>query len=223
MYHREHQTLRHLQPLLLRQEPSESRLQWHVPIGPVQRQAQSSQIGFLPSSLMQSAMQQAFAATEATSDQHSDDSAAKYTSSTGYSHSPPLSPRGKRPCSVRAMAAVRNTTFRRSACHATATDAPCEQDGPDSPDGLDTPDSRRDLAARGRGEETVRERAASGLYGLRRLKASPRWALEAAQLSDDSRSAGTETGSNRQTTLRNMASCLHSFGKRSRELDVSHD
>ena len=213
VYQGERQTLCHLQPLLLRQEPSDSRLKWHVPIGPVQRQSQSSDIEFLPSSLVQSAMQQAFAATEATSDQQSDDSAAKCTSSTGYSHSPPLSPRGKRPCSVRAVAAVRNMPSRRSVSHLAATDAR-GGGGPDSPEGLDTPENHRDFAARGRGEETVRERAASGLYGLRRLKASPRWDPEAAQLSDDSRSAGMKTVSSREACQGNMASCLHTCNKR---------
>lgn len=128
---------------------------------------------------MQSAMQPAFAPTDATLDQQSDDSAAMYTSSTGYSHSPPVSPRSKRPCSVRTVVTVR--TLPRVGGRATL---------PDSPDGVDTPDKQHELSARGRGEETLRERAASQRYGLRRLKASPSWAVEAAQLSDDSRSAG---------------------------------
>ncbi|KAL3149207.1 hypothetical protein ABBQ32_002033 [Trebouxia sp. C0010 RCD-2024] len=105
-----------------------------------------------------------------------------YTSSTGYSHSPPVSPRGKRPCSVRMLASVRTTQpSQRAAARATL---------PDSSDGVDTPDKQREFSARGPDEETVRERAASQRYSLRRLKASPRWAVEAAEISDDSRSAG---------------------------------
>lgn len=65
---------------------------------------------------------------------------------------------------------------------------------PDSPDGVDTPDKQHEFSARGPEEETVRERAASQRYSLRRLKASPRWAVEAAELSDDSRSAGMLSG-----------------------------
>lgn len=129
---------------------------------------------------MQSAIQHDFAVTGATSDQQSDDSAAAYTSSTGYSHSPPVSPRGKRPCRVRTVAAVRTTP-------------PSQRLAPqvawlNSPEGVDTPDKQREAPARGGG--AVRERAASQRYGLRLLKASPRWAVEAAELSDDSRSAG---------------------------------
>lgn len=131
---------------------------------------------------MPSAMQPDIAVTGATSDQQSDDSAAMYTSSTGYSHSPPLSPRGKRPCSLRTVAAVRTTPpSQRFARRVTL---------PDSLEGVDTPDKQHEISARG--DEAVRERAASQRYGLRRLKASPRWAVEAAQLSDDSRSAGME-------------------------------
>ena len=191
----QHQSLRNLQPLALCQEPSETRLPWQVPIGPARRPSQSSQIGFWPGSFMQSAMQHAFGATEATSDQRSDHSAAKYTSSTGYSHSPPVSPRGKRPCSVRAVVAVRTTPSQRSESQVAAGDDAVDLDSP----AVDTPDKQRDLSTRDRGDNAVRERAASGLYGLRRLKASPRWTTEAAQLSDDSRSAGV------RLALRNIA------------------
>ncbi len=60
-----------------------------------------------------------------------------------------------------------------------------------SPEGADTPDHQQDLPTRCRGQkEDVRQRAACQLYGLRRLRSSPRWALEAAEMSDDSRSAG---------------------------------
>ena len=128
---------------------------------------------------MPSAMQHDLAVTGATSDQQSDDSAAMYTSSTGYSHSPPLSPRAKRPCSVR-TAAVRTAPPSQRLARRLML--------PDSPEGVDTPDKQREDAARGEG--AMRDRAAGQRYGLRRLKASPRWALEAADLSDDSRSAG---------------------------------
>lgn len=179
LYQGEQQTLRHLQPLSLCQESSETGLQWQMPTRPAQRQLQPLQLGFMPRSLMPSGMQHDFAVTGATSDQQSDDSAAMYTSSTGYSHSPPLSPRGKRLCSVRTVAAVRTTPpSQRFARRAKL---------PDSPEGVDTPD-KHEVSARG--EEAVRERAASQRYGLRRLKTCPRWAVEAAQLSDDSRSAG---------------------------------
>ena len=184
LYQGEQQTLRHLQPLSLCQESSETGLQWQIPSRPSQRHLQPLQLGFMPTgrslNQMQSATQHDFAVTGATSDQQSDDSAAVYTSSTGYSHSPPVSPRGKRPCSVRTVAAVRATPpSQRFAARVT---------WPDSPEGVDTPDKQREAPARGGG--AVRERAASQRYGLRLLKASSRWAVEAAELSDDSRSAG---------------------------------
>lgn len=184
LYQGEQQTLRHLQPLSLCQESSETGLQWQIPSRPSQRHLQPLQLDFLPTgrslNQMQSATQHDFGVTGATSDQQSDDSAAAYTSSTGYSHSPPVSPRGKRPCSVRTVAAVRTTPpSQRFARQVT---------WPDSPEEVDTPDKHREASARGGG--AVRERAASQRYGLRLLKASPRWAVEAAELSDDSRSAG---------------------------------
>ena len=185
LYQGEHHILRHLRPLSLCQESSETGLQWQIPTRPAQRQMQPLQLGFLPKSQMPSAMQHDLAVTGATSDQQSDDSAAMYTSSTGYSHSPPISPRGKRPCSVRTVAAVRTAPLsQRFARRVTL---------PDSPEGVDTPDKQHEVAARGEG--AVRERAAGQRYGLRRLKASPRWAVEAAHLSDDSRSAGMLAGS----------------------------
>lgn len=184
LYQGEQQTLRHLQPLRLCQESSETGLQWQIPDRPSQRHLQPLQLDFLPAgrslNQMPPSMQHDFAVTGATSDQHSEDSAAVYTSSTGYSHSPPISPRGKRPCSVRTVAAARTTPpSQRFARRVTC---------PDSPEGVDTPDKQREVCARGGG--AVRERAASQRYGLRLLKASPRWAVEAAELSDDSRSAG---------------------------------
>lgn len=84
------------------------------------------------------------------------------------------------------LASVRTTQpSQRAAARATL---------PDSSDGVDTPDKQREFSARGPDEETVRERAASQRYSLRRLKASPRWAVEAAEISDDSRSAGKLSG-----------------------------
>ena len=177
LYPGEHHQLPHLQPLSLCQESSETGLQWQIPSRPAQKQTQSFQLDFVPRSLMQ---QPALAPGGATSDQQSDDSAAMYTSSTGYSHSPPVSPRGKRPCSVRMPAAVRTTHPSQRVVTTW----------PDSPDEVDTPDKQHEFSSRGRNEDTVRERAASQRYSLRRLKASPRWAEEAAELSDDSRSAG---------------------------------
>lgn len=141
---------------------------------------------------MQSALHQAFGAAEAQSDQHSDDSAAMYTSSTGYSHSPPISPRGKRPCNIKTVTSLHTSPLPS---HGGQEDGNAESGRKHevlagTPVGADTPDHQREVAARGKGEEDVRQRAACELYGLRRLRASPRWALEAAQMSDDSRSAG---------------------------------
>ena len=176
-----------LHPASLGREASETGLHWHTPAVPTHLHA-PGQMRFPHPAIMQSALQHAFAAAQATSEQHSDDSAAQYTSSTGYSHSPPVSPTGKR--SLRVVTALH--------------DPPVEGDGGDgallggkvpklmvgSPEGVDTPDHKREFPARRRAGDNVRQRAACELYGLRRLRASPRWALEAAEMSDDSRSAG---------------------------------
>ena len=69
----EHYQQRHLQPLSLYQESSETGLPWHIPSGPAQRQMPPVQVDFPPRPLMQSAMQPALAPPDATSDQQSGD------------------------------------------------------------------------------------------------------------------------------------------------------
>lgn len=191
VYEGEHHGLPHLQPGSFGREASETRLHWHIPVAPHQHPSQTH-LCFPHTAIMQSALQHAFGAAEAASDQQSDDSAAMYTSSTGYSHSPPLSPRGKRPCSTRTETAVCSSLLHGNGMAMAFSGGNCKALA-DAAEGADTPDHQREFPARGRGEEDVRQRAACELYGLRRLRASPRWALEAAEMSDDSRSAGEST------------------------------
>ena len=180
-----------LQHGCLGREASETRLHWHIPAVPSHLRAQGP-FCYPHPAIMQSALQHAFGAVQATSEQQSDESGGVYTSSTGYSHSPPLSPRGKR--SVRTLRTLHASPSQDGDSHqgrATISGGSLPKLLAGSPEGADTPDHQQDLPARCRGQkEDVRQRAACELYGLRRLRASPRWALEAAEMSDDSRSAG---------------------------------
>ena len=179
----------------LGREASETRLHWHIPAVPSHLHPQGP-FCYPNPAIMQSAVQHAFGAVQATSEQQSDDSGGVYTSSTGYSHSPPLSPRGKR--SVRTVRTLHASPSRdgdshqgRAALSGGSLPAVGGKLLAGSPEGADTPDHQQDVPARCRGQkEDVRQRAACERYGLRRLRASPRWALEAAEMSDDSRSAG---------------------------------
>ncbi|KAL0054979.1 hypothetical protein WJX82_005407 [Trebouxia sp. C0006] len=181
----------------LGREASETRLHWHIPAVPSHLHPQGP-FCYPNPAVMQSAVQHAFGAVQATSEQQSDDSGAVYTSSTGYSHSPPLSPRGKR--SVRTVRTLHASPSRdgdshqgRAALSGGSLPAVGGKLLAGSPEGADTPDHQQDVPARCRGQkEDVRQRAACERYGLRRLRASPRWALEAAEMSDDSRSADEE-------------------------------
>ena len=170
-----------LHPASLAREASETGLHWHIPAFP-------PQMRFPHAAVMQSALQHAFAAAQATSEQHSDDSAALYTSSTGYSHSPPVSPTGKR--SLRVVTALHASTAEGDGVDGALPGGRLPKLMAGTPEGADTPDHQREFPARRRAGDVVRQRAACELYGLRRLRASPRWALEAAEMSDDSRSAG---------------------------------
>ncbi|DBA97354.1 TPA: hypothetical protein ACH3X1_015089 [Trebouxia sp. C0004] len=185
-----------LQHGCLGREASETRLHWHIPAVPSHSHPQGP-FCYPHPAIMQSALQHAFGAVQATSEQQSDDSGGMYTSSTGYSHSPQLSPRAK--CSVRTVRTLHASPPRHGDIHqgmATHSGGSLPKLLAGSPEGADTPDHQQDLPARCRGqEEDVRQRAACELYGLRRLRASPRWALEAAEMSDDSRSAGEEAES----------------------------
>ncbi len=180
-----------LQHGCLGREASETRLHWHIPAVPSNLHPQGP-FCYPHPAIMQSALQHAFGTVQATSEQQSDESGAVYTSSTGYSHSPPLSPRGKR--SIRTVRMLRASPSRDGDSHqgrATFSGGSLPKLLAGSPEGADTPDHQQDLPTRCRGQkEDVRQRAACQLYGLRRLRSSPRWALEAAEMSDDSRSAG---------------------------------
>ena len=182
MFEGESTALQLFQPGSLVREASDMRLHWQAPNATHHSPYQPPHC--FPSN----------AADKNQSDQYSDDSAALYTSSTGYSHSPPLSPRSKRPCRPENVRTACIAPLRRN-------ESDFKQDVGvsgakswlDSPVGTDTPDHQREMPRIKQEVENVRQRAASELYGLRRLRASPRWALEAAQMSDDSRSAGQPT------------------------------
>ena len=142
-----------------------------------------------------------------TSQQYSDESGDRYASSTGYSHSPPRSPRVKRPSSRNADAFDYTSAGPQQdpSTEAAVLD-PVGREGRkplhidqrqnshllfDSPKSIETPDQHRDNYTRNIfSREDVRERAASNVYGLRRLRASPRWAEESADMSEASMSEG---------------------------------
>lgn len=139
-----------------------------------------------------------------TSRAYSEASGDRHTSSTGFSHSPPRSPRLKRPGSRNTnleytIDSYHNTEGVVSDRLSPDTDQkphPLRQAStshlqPDAPETIDTPDHGHDHAARNIFcKSEPRERAASSVYGLRRLRASPRWAAESAHMSDASLSEG---------------------------------
>ena len=139
-----------------------------------------------------------------TSRAYSEASGDRHTSSTGFSHSPPRSPRLKRPGSRNTnleyiLDSYHNADEIPSGTLSPDTDQkahPLAQAStshlqPDAPESIDTPDHGHDHAARNIFcKSEPRERAASNVYGLRRLRASPRWAAESAHMSDASVSEG---------------------------------
>ena len=190
-----------------------SKLQWQtlVPQDPPLRLCPP----FYPQALCFSdaGLQQAdFHAAEqpSTSQQFSDDAVDRYASSTGYSHSPPRSPRVKRPSSRNAGPCEYTSAgpFQDRYVESDVSGRVTEDDehkpmfadqaqSPhrqfDSPKVIDTPDYCRDSCARSIfAKEDLRERAATSVYGLRRLRANPRWAEESADMSDVSLSEGEE-------------------------------
>ena len=204
----------HLVPL--EHFPDMSKLQWQtlVPQDPPPRlypPPYPQSLGFSDIALQQ-AMQRPSVYTEeqpCTSQQFSDDAGDRYASSTGYSHSPPRSPRVKRPSSRNAgtceytSAGHFRDRFTDGGVSGQATDdedcKPTFVDQTQSPlmlfdsPSIDTPDHRRDSCARNMfAKEDLRERAASNVYGLRRLRANPRWAEESADMSDVSLSEGAQ-------------------------------
>lgn len=206
----------HMVPL--KQLQDISKLQWHslVPQEPPHR-PYPQPLCFSDAALPQAMQLSAFQAEEqpSASQPYSDDFGGASTSSTGYSRSPPRSPRLKRPSSRTAglqdftSAVPFQDRFNKVAVFGCTTEHAGQKDLLfdqaqashllfESPKSIDTPDHHRENCAENLfAKEELRERAATGVYGLRRLRACPRWAEDSADMSDDSASEGkhqTRTG-----------------------------